>query len=86
MPSILDDVLLHSQESSALQAAHAVLRTLSSEEKYSQAMESMHSLTTQLNEMGFSGLWRSSKHTSIEDVKGECFELTEKLIEVILSQ
>jgi neurofibromin 1 len=82
LPSVLDDVLLHSQESTALDAAHALLRTLSSEQRYSKAMGSMHLLNDQLNAMGFSGLWRSPKHTMIEDIKGECFELTEKLIEV----
>lgn len=85
MASILDDVLLHSQETGALEAAHALLRTISSEQSYFQELGSMHSLLSLLNELGFSGLWRASNHTSTEDVKGDCFELTEKLIEVSLS-
>lgn len=82
MPSILDDVLLHGQESAALEAAHSLLRTLTSDRKYSAAMGSMQPLAEVLDELGFSGLWRYSSQSSMEEVKQECFELTEKLIEV----
>ncbi|KAG8413742.1 Ras GTPase activating protein ira2 [Metarhizium acridum] len=82
LTSVLDDVLLHSQESAALEAAHVLLRTLASDQKYAQAMGSMHSLNSQLTDMGFGGLWKTPKQSTAEDAKGECFELTEKLIEV----
>lgn len=75
-------MLLHSQESAALEAAHVLLRTLASDQKYAQAMGSMQSLNSQLTEMGFGGLWKIPKQSTVEDAKGECFELTEKLIEV----
>ncbi|KJK83390.1 hypothetical protein H634G_01519 [Metarhizium anisopliae BRIP 53293] len=84
LPSVLDDVLLHSQESAALEAAHVLLRTLASDQKYAQAMGSMQSLNSQLTEMGFGGLWKIPKQSTVEDAKGECFELTEKLIELIV--
>ncbi|PNY29463.1 Pentafunctional AROM polypeptide [Tolypocladium capitatum] len=84
MPSILDDVLLHGQESAALEAAHSLLRTLTSDRKYSAAMGSMQPLAEVLDELGFSGLWRYASQSSMEEVKQECFELTEKLIELIV--
>ncbi|EFY84834.1 putative neurofibromin [Metarhizium acridum CQMa 102] len=84
LTSVLDDVLLHSQESAALEAAHVLLRTLASDQKYAQAMGSMHSLNSQLTDMGFGGLWKTPKQSTAEDAKGECFELTEKLIELIV--
>lgn len=82
MPSILNDVLIHGQDSAALEAAHTLVRTLTSERQYSKAMGSMSSLTELLDEMGFAGLWRSSFHGLTEDNKSDCLELTEKLIEV----
>ncbi|KAK5988736.1 Pentafunctional AROM polypeptide [Cladobotryum mycophilum] len=81
IPSILEDVLLHGQNSVALEAAHTLLQTITSDAEYSSAMSSTKPLTEALNSMGFSGLWRSSYHGLMEDVKRECFDLTEKLIE-----
>ncbi|TWU75590.1 Ras GTPase activating protein ira2 [Metarhizium rileyi] len=84
LPSILNDVLLHSQDSVALEAAHVLLQTLASEQKYTHAMGSLELLTSQLNKLGFGGLWKPPKHAITEDTRGECFELTEKLIELIV--
>ena len=82
LPTLLDGVLLHGQDPIALKAAHLLLRTLSPKHKYSREMSSKHSLTNMLNELGFDGLRILSSRPSIEDVKGERFRLTEKLIEV----
>ncbi|UNI16248.1 Ras GTPase activating protein ira2 [Purpureocillium takamizusanense] len=84
MPSILDDVLLHGQESTALEAAHTLLRTLTSSKEYAAAMASNEPLNDALDDMGFGGLWRYPSQTSLDDVKHECFSLTEKLIELIV--
>lgn len=82
LPAILDDVLLHGQESAALEAAHALLHTLSSRGLYSQAMASTHPLTELLGDLGFSGLLTSPADASAEHGQSGRFELTEKLIEV----
>lgn len=85
VPSILGDVLLHGQDSGALEAAHTLLRTLTSDASYAKAMDSIRPLTEALNAMGFGGLWRSSTQGLMDGVKSECFDLTEKLIEVTSS-
>ncbi|QUC20790.1 uncharacterized protein UV8b_05031 [Ustilaginoidea virens] len=84
LPTLLDGVLLHGQDPIALKAAHLLLRTLSPKHKYSREMSSKHSLTNMLNELGFDGLRILSSRPSIEDVKGERFRLTEKLIELVI--
>ncbi|CAM1509244.1 Fc.00g029830.m01.CDS01 [Cosmosporella sp. VM-42] len=82
--SLLDDALLHGQNSTTLGAAHTLLRTLSSNPRFSRAVGSMTSLTETLEDMGFGGLWRSCSLGSMEDINRECLELTEKLIELII--
>lgn len=83
MRTILDDVLLHGQDSATLEAAHALLRTLSSDQKYARAMSASNSsMNDELEEKGFGGLWRSCSMGSMDDVHRECLDLTEKLIEV----
>lgn len=82
MPSILNDVIMHGQDSAALEAAHTLVRTLTSEGEYAAAMASKEPLEEALEEMGFDGLWKSSFQELAEDDGRECFDLTEKLIEV----
>lgn len=82
LQTILDDVLLHGQNSATLGAAHALLRTLTSNPRFSEAMRSVRPLTETLEKMGFGGLWRSCSLGSMEDINRQCLELTEKLIEV----
>ncbi|OAA76331.1 Ras GTPase activator [Akanthomyces lecanii RCEF 1005] len=84
MPSILNDVLMHGQDSAALEAAHTLVRTLTSEREYANATGSMESLDEALEEMGFRGLWKASFQEMTEENRAECFELTEKLIELIV--
>ncbi|KAM3467994.1 hypothetical protein MY5147_008382 [Beauveria neobassiana] len=87
MPSILNYVLMHGQDSAALEAAHTLVRTLTSEREYANATGSMESLEEALDEMGFSGLWKASFQDMAEENRAYCFELTEKLIEAsILSR
>ena len=82
MPSVLNDVIMHGQDSAALEAAHTLVRTLTSEEEYATAMSSSEPLAEALEDMGFEGLWKSSFQELHIDDRRECFELTEKLIEV----
>ncbi|ODA79734.1 hypothetical protein RJ55_05328 [Drechmeria coniospora] len=84
MPSILNGVLLHGQEPATLEAAHLLLRTLTSDGNYSSAMGSTKAFVNVLDGLGFRGLWRDSSAASTEGVKQECFEMTEKLIELII--
>ncbi|KAG6075745.1 hypothetical protein E4U15_005492 [Claviceps sp. LM218 group G6] len=84
LPSIIDDVLLHSQDTRALEAAHALLRTISSEQRYCEDLGSLRSFLDPLDEIGFGGLWREFGHLSSEAVTIDCFELTQKLIELII--
>ncbi|KAI0006414.1 GTPase [Xylariaceae sp. FL0662B] len=80
--SILDEILLHAQSSSILEAAHGLLQTLSSNPKFTGALESSGILDDILEDMGFEGLWRSSSFTQAQEPDKQCFVLTEKLIEV----
>jgi neurofibromin 1 len=80
--SILDDVLLHSQNSATLESAHALLRTLTTNTRFANSLESNGLLNELLEDMGFAGLWRSSSFNLSHDQDKQCFALTEKLIEV----
>ncbi|KAK3315246.1 hypothetical protein B0H66DRAFT_337826 [Apodospora peruviana] len=83
--SILDDIVLHCQNSATLESAHALLQTLTSSSRFANA-ETMEVLNELLDDMGFGGLWRScSFNMSQEGHDKQCFGLTEKLIEVCLS-
>ncbi|KJZ78890.1 hypothetical protein HIM_01663 [Hirsutella minnesotensis 3608] len=84
MPSILDDVLLHGQDSAALNAAHSLLRTLTSDRQYVVAMRSVQAMRDILDENGFGGLWKYSSQRPTDDARKERFELTAKLIELIV--
>ena len=82
--SILDDIVLHCQNSATLESAHRLLQTLTSNSKFAAAgsHESGEALNELLEDEGFGGLWRSCTfNMSLEQDKA-CFGLTEKLIEV----
>lgn len=84
IPSLIEEVLLHSQDTSALKAANTLLRTISSDAAFQDKMTSMRPLIDALREMGFTGLWRFSSQELGEEIRRECFDLTERLIEVRL--
>ena len=65
-----------------MEAAHGLLQTLSSNPKFTGALESSGILDDILEDMGFEGLWRSSSFTQAQEPDKQCFVLTEKLIEV----
>ncbi|TDZ23115.1 Neurofibromin [Colletotrichum orbiculare MAFF 240422] len=82
--AILDEVLLHCQNSSTLESAQALLHGLTANSKFASALESTVVLSEILEDMGFSGLWRSCSFNFAQDYDRRCFILTEKLIELII--
>ena len=55
--------------------------TISSNDEFTNAIESTAKLSRVLDSMGFSGLWNTGTQGAAAGIKAECFELTEKLIE-----
>lgn len=82
--SFLDEILLHGQSQTTLGSAHALLQTLSSNAKFTSALESTGMLSEILEDMGFEGLWKSSSFNHTQEPDKQCAILTEKLIEVSL--
>ncbi|KAK0635111.1 hypothetical protein B0T17DRAFT_515391 [Bombardia bombarda] len=82
--SILDDIVLHCQNSATLESAHALLQTLTGNAKFGSAMEATGMLNETLDDMSFGGLWRSCSFNLSQEQDKQCFGLTEKLIELII--
>lgn len=86
---ILDDTLLHCQNSATLESAHGLLQTLTSNPNFATAMMSpgggnngsgtLHDI---LDDMGFGGLWRFCSLNPTQEPDKQCFAQTEKLIDV----
>ena len=83
--AVLDDILLHCQNSATLESAHALLQTLMSSSQFSLNADSPVSLMEILGDMGFSGLWRMCSLDGNWEPDQRCFALTERLIEVGLT-
>ncbi|KAK7980760.1 hypothetical protein PG989_013217 [Apiospora arundinis] len=81
---ILDDILLHCQNSTTLEAAHTLLQAMTSDHNISAAMETNGVLNEILEDVGFGGLWRSCSFSQGQEPDKQCFALTEKLIELII--
>ncbi|KAK7731831.1 Ras GTPase activating protein ira2, partial [Cytospora paraplurivora] len=85
--AILDDILLHCQNSATLGAAHDLLQTLTSNPEFAAAMESGSNgngasvLNDVLEDMGFGGLWRFCSLNPQQEPDKQCFAQTEKLID-----
>jgi len=79
---MLDDILLHCQNTSTLEAAYALLKTLSSNPKFSAELEGNSMLDEILEDMGFGGLWKSCSSRHGDGLDKQSVYLTEKLIEV----
>ncbi|KFY44765.1 hypothetical protein V495_03267 [Pseudogymnoascus sp. VKM F-4514 (FW-929)] len=83
--SILDEVLLSSQNSVTLQSAQMLLRTLTTNPKLSDTVDTAQLLEDVLEDIGFGGLWVSSTFHSSTERDGHCTVLTDKLIELIIT-
>lgn len=89
---ILDDVLLHCQNSATLESAHGLLQTLTSNPSFATAMMDYVStsngagavLNEILEDMGFGGLWRFCSLNPTQEPDKQCFAWTENLIDVSL--
>lgn len=83
--SLLDEVLLHAQKPAAMKTAHELLRMVTSNPKFAAAKEDHETLSEILEGMGFEGLWRSNSFLHPREFDKQLIVLTEKLIEVSLS-
>lgn len=92
--NILDDTILHCQNSATLESAHGLLQTLTSDPKFAAMLtESSPAsgraggsggsvLNETLQGMGFGGLWQFCSLNPTREPDKPCFDQTEKLIEV----
>jgi neurofibromin 1 len=80
--TILDDVLISCQNTATLESAHQLLRTLTSNPKFSGGVDTAEMLEDVLDGIGFSGLWRSSTFHVSNEHRRQCTTLTDRLIEV----
>lgn len=81
---ILDDVLVTCQNTATLESAHELLRTLTSNHKFSGLMDTSEMLEDVLEGIGFGGLWQSSTFHVQNEQERKCTVLTDRLIEVCL--
>jgi hypothetical protein len=79
---ILDDILISCQNNATLEAAHQLLRTLTSNPKFSGGVDTAEMLEDVLDGIGFGGLWRSSSFHTANEHERQCTALTDRLIEV----
>ena len=65
-----------------LESAHQLLRTLTSNPKFSGGVDTAEMLEDVLDGIGFGGLWRSSTFHVPNEQDRQCTALTDRLIEV----
>lgn len=82
MISILDDVLISCQNATTLESAHILLRTLTSNSKFSGSIDTTEMLEDVLEGIGFGGLWRSATFHNPAEQDKQCTVFTDRLIEV----
>jgi neurofibromin 1 len=82
---ILDDILISCQNAVTLESAHQLLRTLTSNPKFSGGVDTAEMLEDVLDGIGFGGLWRSSTFHITNEHERQCTALTDRLIEVSLA-
>lgn len=80
--TILDAVLLSCQNAVTLESAHQLLRTLTSNPKFSGGVDTAEMLEDVLHGIGFGGLWRSSTFHTENEQDRQSTSLTDRLIEV----
>ncbi|RFU34508.1 hypothetical protein B7463_g1822, partial [Scytalidium lignicola] len=82
---ILDDILISCQNAATLEAAHELLRTLTSNRKFVGSMDTAEMLDEVLDGIGFGGLWKSSTFHIPNVRERQCTTLTDRLIELIIA-
>ncbi|TVY93314.1 Neurofibromin [Lachnellula willkommii] len=78
---ILDEILMSCQNAVTLESAHQLMRTMTSNPRFSDAIDSAEMLEDVLDGIGFGGLWRSATFHSQNEHERQCTALTDKLIE-----
>lgn len=82
---ILDEVLLNCQNPSTLEAAHRLLRTMTSNPDLLGRANTEQLLNRVLSEIGFAGLWSGSTFSTSDEFTRERTMLVDKLIDVSYS-
>ncbi|KAH8816296.1 hypothetical protein F5884DRAFT_217036 [Xylogone sp. PMI_703] len=82
---ILDDILISCQNAATLEAAHELLRTLTSNNKFIGGVDTAEMLDDVLDGIGFGGLWKSSTFHIPNMRERQCTALTDRLIELIIA-
>ncbi|KAL3421048.1 GTPase-activator protein for Ras-like GTPase [Phlyctema vagabunda] len=83
--AILDEVIISCQNTATLEAAHQLLRTLTSNPKFAGGVDTAEMLEDVLDGIGFGGLWRSSTFHTMNEQDRQCTALTDRLIELIIA-
>ncbi|KAI1004136.1 Neurofibromin [Podosphaera aphanis] len=82
---ILDEILISCQNAATMDSAHQLLRTLTSNPKFSSSVNTTEMLQEVLEGIGFGGLWRSSTFHTPNEEERQCTALTNRLIEQIIA-
>lgn len=83
--NILEDVLLSCQNAVTLEAAHKLARSITMNPKLSSGADTADMLEDVLEDIGFSGLWRSSTFLAYNEQDRQCAILTDRVIELIIA-
>lgn len=78
-------MLISCQNVATLESATQLLRTLTSNPKFSSGIDTTEMLQEVLDGIGFGGLWRSSTFHVLNENEQQCIVLTDRLIEVNIS-
>jgi hypothetical protein len=73
---------LNCQNAATLESAHKLLRTITSNPKFADGVDTAEMLEDVLDGIGFGGLWRSATFHTQNEHERECTALTDRLIEV----
>ncbi|KAI0518485.1 GTPase [Xylaria bambusicola] len=82
--SLLDEILLHAKNPTAVKAAHGLLRMVTTNPKFASTKDNHDTIDDFLEDMGFEGLWRSHSFVQSQEFDKQLIVLTEKLIELII--
>lgn len=80
--ALLDEVVMTGQNAATLEEAHHLLRTLTSNPRFSSMVDTAGMLEEVLEGVGFGGLWKSCSFHVGHGRDRECTALTDRLIEV----
>ncbi|KAJ3578004.1 hypothetical protein NPX13_g2562 [Xylaria arbuscula] len=82
--TLLDEVLVHAKNPTAVRSAHGLLRMVTTNPKFAVAKDNHDTINDFLEDMGFEGLWRPHSFAQSQEFDKQLIVLTEKLIELII--